>query len=112
MSREGDLKLAVVGDYESALPFQSVGVEPHFIEAESMVDLPSLLVGLSHSGYAVVFLVEDLYRTHQSLVEELNEQNAVAIIPIPGLRGSKGIGVESIKNNVERAVGMDIFSVQ
>jgi V/A-type H+-transporting ATPase subunit F len=112
MSRGGELKLAVVGDYESALPFQSVGVEPHYIEAGQDENLTGLLSNLSRSGYAVIFLVENLYGAYQSLVAELNEQYAVAIIPIPGLKGSQGIGVESIKNSVERAVGMDIFSVQ
>lgn len=112
MFKESDLKLAVVGDYESALPFQSVGVEPHYVDGEKRSEFPSLIAGLARSGYAVIFLLEDLYFQHKALIDELNEQNSVAIIPIPGLKGSQGVGINSIKDSVERAVGMDIFSVQ
>ena len=87
-------------------------MEPHYLDGEKRQELPSLLTGLARSGYAVIFLLEDLYLKHKSLVDELNEQNSVAIIPIPGLQGSQGVGIKSITDSVERAVGMDIFSVQ
>ena len=59
-----------------------------------------------------VFLVDSLYRDNQDMVEELNENYAMSIIPIPGIRGSTGIGISTIRESVERAVGMDIFSVK
>ena len=62
--------------------------------------------------YAVVFLVDSLYRDNQEMVEELNENYAMSIIPVPGIRGSTGIGIKTIRESVERAVGMDIFSVK
>ncbi|HBG14640.1 MAG TPA: V-type ATP synthase subunit F, partial [Synergistaceae bacterium] len=37
---------------------------------------------------------------------------SMSIIPIPGIKGSNGIGIKSIRDSVERAVGMDIFAVK
>ena len=104
----GKLLMAAVGDFESVLPFQAVGVTPFTPEN----DLRDLLVQLVKDQYAVVFLVDDLYRDNLELVEEVNESYSMSIIPVPGIRGSTGIGIKSIRDSVERAVGMDIFAVK
>ena len=67
---------------------------------------------LAREQYVVVFLVDDLYRDNLELVEEVNESYSMSIIPIPGIKGSTGIGIKSIRDSVERAVGMDIFAVK
>lgn len=99
--------MAVVGDYESALPFQAAGIET-FMPVD---DLRELLMDLVRKGYAVVFIVDNLYEKHGKTIEEINELHKGSIIPIPGLKGSTGIGVNLIRSSVERAVGMDIFEV-
>jgi len=108
MSDGKNLLMAAVGDFESVLPFQAVGVSPFSPEN----GLRELLLSLAKEQYAVVFLVDSLYRDNQDMVEELNENYAMSIIPIPGIRGSTGIGISTIRESVERAVGMDIFSVK
>lgn len=102
------LLMAAVGDFESVLPFQAVGVTPFSPDN----DLRDLLLWLAREQYVVVFLVDDLYRDNLELVEEVNESYSMSIIPIPGIKGSTGIGIKSIRDSVERAVGMDIFAVK
>ena len=46
------------------------------------------------------------------MIDELNDGFPVSIIPIPSQTGARGVGVENIRSSVERAVGMDIFSVE
>ncbi len=108
MSDGKKLLMAAVGDFESVLPFQAVGVTPFTPEN----GLRELLVRLAREQYAVVFLVDSLYRDNQEMVEELNENYTMSIIPVPGIKGSTGIGTRTIRDSVERAVGMDIFSVK
>ena len=51
-------------------------------------------------------------RTINKSFDELNDEYDTSFIPIPGLKGSMGVGLESIRSGVERAVGMDIFAVK
>jgi V/A-type H+-transporting ATPase subunit F len=114
-SNQGNLKMAAVGDYESILPFQAVGIDPFVAERNGESDdqdIQTLLRRLMREKYAVVFLVDSLFKGHQGFIRELNENYPISIIPVPGVRGSTGIGVEAIRESVERAVGMDIFSVE
>ncbi len=108
--------MAAVGDYESILPFQAVGIDPFVAgqqnEGEDNQDLQTLLRRLLREQYAVVFLLDSLFKGHQEFIRELNEDYPISIIPVPGVHGSTGIGVEAIRESVERAVGMDIFSVE
>jgi V/A-type H+-transporting ATPase subunit F len=114
-SNQGNLKMAAVGDYESILPFQAVGIDPFVAESNGESDnqdIQTLLRRLLREKYAVVFLVDNLFKVHQGFIRELNENYPISIIPVPGVHGSTGIGVEAIRESVERAVGMDIFSVE
>jgi V/A-type H+-transporting ATPase subunit F len=104
--------MAALGDYESVLPFQAVGIEPHVLEEGAEAEARTALTQLVQRKYAVVFVVEDWYERLRERIEEINEKEETSIVPIPGLRGSKGLGFKSIKSSVERAVGMDIFSVK
>ena len=106
------LKMAAVGDYESILPFQAVGAEPFFLDEGEKDKLQELLFRFAREGYAVVFLLDTIFKERKDLVMEINENFYVSIIPIPGVKGSIGAGVEAIRKSVEKAVGMDIFAVR
>ena len=43
-------------------------------------------------------------------VQEINDAYPTSVLPLPGLSGSTGAGLASIRNSVEKAVGMDIFA--
>jgi V/A-type H+-transporting ATPase subunit F len=110
--KEQSQPMAAIGEYETVLPFQAVGVKPMVLTEDNRADFPSILRRLANEKYAVVFIQEQLYLDFKENVDEINEEYALSILPIPGFTGSMGTGVESIRNSVERAVGMDIFSVK
>ena len=112
MANELNQPMAAIGEYETVLPFQAVGVRPFVISEEESNTFESLLLRLAKEKYAVVFIQEFLFVKYMSMVEEINEEYPVSVLPIPGLKGSSGAGLESIRNSVERAVGMDIFAVK
>ncbi len=101
--------MAAVGSYESILPFKAIGLDVVVLTEENGDSIGSVLHKFSRSGYAVLFLEEELFVKYRDAVNEINEYTDLSIIPVPNQKGSMGIGLDSIRRNVERAVGMDIF---
>jgi V/A-type H+-transporting ATPase subunit F len=104
--------MAAVGSYESILPFKAIGLDVVVINDENRGSLPHILNKFARSGYAALFVEESLFAAHQELVDEVNETTDMCIIPVPNQSGSMGVGLDSIRKNVERAVGMDIFGAK
>lgn len=104
--------MAAVGSYDCVIPFQAIGIETAVIDAENRASVPQILSRFSRDDYAVVFIEETLFEAFADDLNTINENEDLAVIPIPSQAGSLGIGVESIRKSAERAVGMDIFGVQ
>jgi V/A-type H+-transporting ATPase subunit F len=112
VANELNQPMAAIGEYETVLPFQAVGVKPFVISEEDDEKFATLLLKLAKEKYAVVFIQEFLFVKYMSVVDSINEEYPVSVLPIPGLKGGSGAGLASIRNSVERAVGMDIFAVK
>ena len=102
--------MAAIGDYEMVLPFQAVGIKPVVLDAAKRSQFGDILEGLARERYAVVFIQEDLFVDFTEKIEELNDAYDISVLPLPGVLGSTGAGLASIRNSVEKAVGMDIFA--
>ena len=112
MSDSVKLPMAAIGDYEMVLPFQAVGIKPCIMPAQEYKKFPSLIDSLAAENYAVVFVQEELFIGFKQKIEEINDNWSVSVVPIPGIRGSKGAGLDAIRSSVEKAVGMDIFAIK
>ena len=106
------LPMAAIGDYEMVLPFQAVGIKPFIMPAAEYEKFPPLIDRLAAENYAVAFVQEELFIGFKREIEEINDNWSVSVVPIPGIRGSKGAGLDAIRSSVEKAVGMDIFAVK
>lgn len=104
------LPMAAIGSYEMVLPFQAVGVRTVVLEAERRGAFEEILEKLARENYAVVFIQEDLFVDFMRKVEEINDTYPTSVLPLPGLSGTTGAGLASIRGSVEKAVGMDIFA--
>ena len=81
-----------------------------FLVNQAMVDLNVGTAGLiALLGYAVVFVTEPLYAACSETIQEFAAEAYPAIIPIPDNQGVQGIGMQTLKQNVEKAVGVDIL---
>ncbi len=100
--------MAAVGSYDTVLPFQAVGVRPFPLAAVG--ETAALLSRLAQEGYGVVFVEEQYYIAQAETIDGLNQEYETSIVPIPGIRGSIGVGLNAVRTSVERAVGMDIFA--
>ena len=100
-------KVAVMGDRDSIYGFAAVGLDVFPVGEDAAA--ADKLRDLAQSGYAVIYITERLYKYLENEAAGYRESMLPAVIPIPGVSGSLGIGVEMIKKSVERAVGSDIL---
>ncbi len=100
-------KIAVVGDKDSVMLFKAVGLDVKDVQTASQAQ--KAIHTLAQEGYAVIYITEDFAQKAQEAISLYDNQPFPAIIPIPDKDGIKGIGLQGIKKNVEKAVGADIL---
>ena len=100
-------KIAIVGDRDSIYGFATLGIETFPVQDANEGE--ETLRNLANSEYAIIFITESLQSQIRSVVAEFNEQKLPAIIPIPGVSGNTGEGMENVQKLVVQAVGSDII---
>ena len=100
-------KIAVIGDRDSVLAFKSVGVE--VFDATTAEQARSLIKKLSQGNYAVVFVAENLAEQIPDALSKAKLRTFPAVVPIPTTANSSGFGMQGIKADVEKAIGVDIL---
>lgn len=100
-------KIGVIGDRESVLGFQAVGLD--VFPAGDAEEAKKTLKRLAKEDFAIIYITEQFYQYMMKEVEAYTDSRLPAVIPIPGKDGSLGIGMTSVKKSVERAVGADIL---
>lgn len=100
-------KIGVVGDKDSVLAFKAIGIDVYPVveseEAQKTVDRMAM------DKYAVIFVTEQVAKGIEETIERYNREILPAVILIPSNQGSLNIGMQRIRNNVEKAVGVNIL---
>lgn len=100
-------KIGVVGDKDSVLAFKAIGIDVYPViepdEARKTIDRMAM------EKYAVIFVTEQVARDIDETIERYNRETLPAVILIPSNQGSLNIGMQRIKDNVEKAVGVNIL---
>lgn len=100
-------KIAVIGDKDSVLGFKTIGVD--IFPATTGERALKVLKKLADEEYGVIFITEELAAEIADVIEDLKKRFLPAVVLIPNSQGTKGIGIEQIKRNVEKAIGADIL---
>ena len=100
-------KIAVIGDKDAVLAFKAVGVEVY--DATTADIAASLLRKLAQGQYAVILIAENLAEQIPEVLARMKSQPYPAVVPIPITATSSGFGLQGIKNDVEKAIGVDII---
>lgn len=100
-------KIGVIGDKQSVLGFKAVGL--NVFDCSSKEEARQRLKAIADENYAIIYITDSLYDEIKDTVYEYNEKRLPAIIPIPSMKGTTGIGLANIKKAVEKAVGADIL---
>ena len=64
---------------------------------------------LARDAYGIIFITEQIAQTIQETIDRYNKTMLPAVILIPGIKGSLGVGLARIRDNVEKAVGINIL---
>lgn len=100
-------KVAVLGDRDSIYGFAVLGLDVFPITEPTQA--AKTLRHLAENKYAVIYITEELASQLEPEIERLRSRPLPAVIPIPGLHGNTGAGMQSVKKSVEQAVGSDII---
>ncbi len=101
-------KIGVLGDRDSVYGFGALGLEVFPVEEPEAG--AKLLRRLAEEEYAVLYVTEALCAQIPDELERLRERPLPAVVPIPGIYGNTGMGLQQVKRSVEQAVGSDILA--
>lgn len=100
-------KVGIVGDKDSVLTFKAIGIE--VFPVENAEEARKAVDTLAYNNYGVIFLVEQFAKDLEETINRYSKSITPSIILIPGSQGSLGIGLNKIKDNVQKAVGINIL---
>lgn len=102
-------KIGVVGDKDSILFFKAIGMDVFPVVETDTEENRKLVDRLAREHYGILFITEQIASTMRETIDRYNNQPTPGIILIPSSAGSLGIGLARVRDNVERAVGMNIL---
>lgn len=113
--------IAIVGQKDIVMGFKALGltsVNAHSTEqaVAALYRLKQMTMpvagkeGAERPKYAVIFITEELAKDiHHEDYAKLSADALPAIIIIPGIQGSTGLGLKRLGKIVERAIGSNIL---
>lgn len=99
--------IGVVGDKNTVLAFKAIGIEG--IVAYDKEEARRSIDHLAVNQYAVIFITETLAVLLEDTLDKYERALIPALILIPGQHGSLNIGMQRIKDNMEKAVGVNLL---
>ncbi len=100
-------KVGVIGEKDAVMGFIALGFSVFPVENKEQA--ADILEDLAANQYAVIYITEQTAVNIENEINQYREKRFPAIIPIPGVQGSLGIGMRGVKRCVEKAVGADIL---
>ena len=98
--------IAVLGDKDSVLLYKAIGFSAYPVtdEAEAREKLKALAM-----NYKVIYIVDTFAVLIPDLLARYKTRAFPTVIPVPSVAGSNGFGMQSVRNDVEKAIGTDIL---
>jgi len=100
-------KIAAIGDKDSVLVFNAVGVDIFTAETPQIAD--DIIEKLAKEAYGVIFITETLASQIPNTLQSFKSRPLPVILPIPSASGEcAGYARENLSKDVEKAVGASI----
>lgn len=101
------VSVACIGTTEAILMYNAIGFKTFYSTDYQMID--KQIFKLFKAGYKIIFVTDEVYKNITTTLEKYQDQTYPIIIPIPLDDINQGIGMNKIKANVEKAIGINIF---
>ena len=102
-----ETKIAAVGDRAYVILFHAAGVTTR--DVSTVEEAEKAVITLIQEGYKVIFITEVFIKELGDLTEKYREQAYPSLIPIPDRSGSMGLAEKKVIDNMEKAIGTNIF---
>ena len=102
-------KIAVLGERQSVMGFAAVGLSVWPVETDTQAQEQFRRLSRSEE-YAIIYITEAYVPALAQEIDRYKDSEALAVIIIPGRGESQGLGLNALKQAVERAVGIDILA--
>lgn len=99
-------RIAVLGDKDSVLAFKAIGIDVFSVYSQQEARDTLRRIARSHK---LIFITDDIAIKITDIISRYKNQVYPIVIPIPSSTGSTGLGMKMIKQNVEKAIGVDIL---
>lgn len=96
-------KIGIVGDYDSICAFGALGIDT-FV-ADDAEKTAKTVEDLAAHDYAVILITENAAERITEILDKYRTLPVPAIIPIPSVDGTNGLGTAYLRKAVEQAVG-------
>lgn len=101
------VNVAAIGSTDSVYIFNSIGIKT--FQVKSPIEADRIIFNLANSECKIIYISEDIYSQISETIEKYSLTPFPIIIPIPIAEKSLGLGKKKIKDNVEKAIGIDIL---
>lgn len=100
-------KVGIIGDKDSIMGFLALGID--IFPAYTPEEIKKTIHSLAEKEYAIIYITEQAsLQAGESLVK-YKDFELPAIIVIPGIGGSMGLGMNEVRESAKRAIGADIL---
>lgn len=100
-------KIAIIGTTDQILLFNTVGIRA--FQVKDGQEAERTIATLANRKCKLIFLTEALYEALPEIIEKYHHLPFPILTVLPVDKETKNIGMNKIKQNVENAIGIDLF---
>jgi len=101
------MQIGIIGEKKSILAFHALGVDVFGVSSAD--DLLKTKEEIEKQDFAIIFITEDIAKDYPEEIDSFYKETLPAVLVIPGVKGSLGLGKQGLKKILERALGSDIL---
>lgn len=101
------ISIAAIGEDDSIVIYNCIGFKTYFSKDYKEID--KIIFRLQKEDCKVIFVTDNVYRNINETIEKYKYMTYPIILPLPLDNVNSGAGLEKIKANVEKAIGINIF---